>query len=142
MEPQMMAWIAAGVGLVIAAAWVALLWRAVRAMRAMAAFEARVARLTEALTLLADTTESGFRAVTEQLNVQTPVRPVAAAPRPRRTTTGRVARAARAGVPVAEIAAAEEVSQGEVQLRLHMAKAAGSRKAEGGKRTNGSVRLA
>ncbi len=139
---EMMAWTGAGAAIVIGAAWALMLWKTVRAMRAMAGLEARVARLTEAITLLADTTESGFRTVGDQLSAQAEPRPSTAANRPRRTTTGRVSRAARLGVPAAEIAAAEQVSEGEVQLRLHMAKAAGSRKAAGTKRANGSVRVA
>jgi hypothetical protein len=137
-----MAWIAATAGLVIGTAWVLLLWRTVRAMRAMAGLEARVVRLTEAISLLADTTESGFRTVTEQFTARAAALPAPAPARPRRTTTSRVTRAARLGLPVAEIAAAEQVSEGEVQLRLHMAKAAGTKKTTGGKRANGSVRVA
>jgi hypothetical protein len=140
MEPQMMAWMAAGAGFVVGTVWVLLLWRAVRAMRALGGLEARVARLTEAISLLAETTESGFRTVTGQLAV--PAAAPAAPARPRQTTTGRVTRASRRGLPAAEIAAAERVSEGEVQLRLHMAKAAAARKTTGGKRTNGSVRVA
>jgi hypothetical protein len=141
MGSQMVVWTAAGAGLVIGAAWVLVLWKAVRAMRAMAGLEARVARLTEAITLLADTTESGFRTVSEQLSAQASAQRAPAEVRSRRTTTSRVTRAARLGVPVGEIAAAEQVSEGEVQLRLHMANAAGSKKVKG-KRTNGSVRVA
>jgi hypothetical protein len=138
---EMMAWIAAGAAVVVGSAWVLMLWKAVRAMRTMAGLEARVARLTEAITLLAETSESGFRTVGEQLSAQASVQPAPAEARARRTTTSRVTRAARLGVTVGEIAAAEQVSEGEVQLRLHMANAAGSKKAKG-KRTNGSVRVA
>jgi hypothetical protein len=112
---------------VLAVGWSVLLWRATRALGRQAALEERVARLTEALTLLTDTTEAGFRTVSEQLAAirepaVTPVRKPAAAPR--RTTTGRVVRAARRGQSVTEIAAAEQVSEGEVRLRLHLADAA------------------
>lgn len=121
-------YILAGLALAIAAAWSVLLWRATRALRAQAALEERVTRLTEALALLTDTTETGFRALSDQIAAleiapaKTSRKPAAAAPRP--TTTGRVVRAARRGRSASEIAASEDVSEGEVRLRLHLAEAA------------------
>ena len=75
------AWMwAIAAGGVLGAAWVFVLWRAVGLLRSLAGLEDRVARLTDALALLADTTETGFRSLTEQL---VPVA-AAAAPGPRR----------------------------------------------------------
>jgi hypothetical protein len=121
-------WIAAAGVVVMGAAWTVLLWRAVRAIRAVGHLEARVAGLTEALALLTDTTETGFRSIGEQLVAPAPTvsaRPARRAPaRTRRTTTSRVVRAARGGQSVPEIAAAEHVSEGEVRLRQYLANAA------------------
>jgi len=90
------AWMwAVAAGGVLGAAWVIVLWKAVGLLRSLAGLEDRVARLTDALALLADTTETGFRSLTEQM---VPVA-AASAPGPRRaeqairTTTGRVVRA-------------------------------------------------
>ena len=121
------AWMwAIGTGVVLGAAWVFVLWRAVGLLRSLAGLEDRVARLTEALALLADTTETGFRSLTEQLVPVT----AAATPGPRRaeqpirTTTSRVVRASKQGQTAVEIAATEQVSEGEVRLRLNLAQAA------------------
>jgi hypothetical protein len=100
-----------------------LLVRVARALSSLAHLDGRVSRLTEAMALLTDTAESGFRTLGER----TAVAPVPAisrrAPRTPRTSTGRVARAASRGKSVAEIAASEEVSEGEVRLRLSLADA-------------------
>jgi len=148
------AWMwAVAAGGVLGAAWVIVLWKAVGLLRSLAGLEDRVARLTEEIALLADTTETGFRSLTEQMV------PVAAAPAPGprraeqaiRTTTGRVVRASKQGQTAVEIAAAEQVSEGEVRLRLNLAQAAArsaaaaalpARKAQKRKGDNGPLRSA
>jgi len=148
------AWMwAVAAGGVLGAAWVIVLWKAVGLLRSLAGLEDRVARLTDALALLADTTETGFRSLTEQM---VPVA-AASAPGPRRaeqairTTTGRVVRASKQGQTAVEIAAAEQVSEGEVRLRLNLAQAAArsaaaaalpARKAQKRKGDNGPLRSA
>lgn len=102
--------------------------RLVRALRHTVELEGRIARLQEGLNLLTDTTETGFRQVAaevERLALLT--RPVAAAAAPAapvaRPTAARLRAASRHGRTVKEIAAAEQVSEGEVRLRLSLAEA-------------------
>lgn len=98
----------------------ALLLRATRALTRVAALESRLDKMSDALALLTDTTESAFRAVAaEMTRVPAPKPAVARAASAARTR--RVARAAQKGKSVAEIAAAEEMAEGEVRLRLHVA---------------------
>jgi hypothetical protein len=96
-----------------------LVWRATRTIARVAAIEARVEKFGDALTLLTDTTESAFRAVATEMTRQ-PVRPTitktASAARNRR-----IARAVSKGSSVEQIAAAEDVAEGEVRLRLQLA---------------------
>jgi hypothetical protein len=80
--------------------------------------EERLNRLNEVITLLTETSESGFRAVAaevERLSTAAPVR------RTSKATASRITRSARQGRAIADIAADEQVSQGEVRLRLHLA---------------------
>ncbi len=82
------------------------------------ALEGRVANLLAGLSLLTDTTESGLRDVTTEvarLAGSTGVRP-----RTRATTHRRITGAAQRGQSVQAIAAAEQISEGEVKLRLSM----------------------
>jgi hypothetical protein len=116
---------AAGVVLIVLTVQIALLVRVARALSTLAGLEGRVARLGEAMALLTDTAEAGFRTLNDHASAA-PVPSVARrAPRAPRTSTGRVVRAAGRGKTVAEIAASEEVSEGEVRLRLSLADAAG-----------------
>jgi hypothetical protein len=89
----------------------------VRALRRVHGLDARVAHLSDALTLLTETTETGFRAVAGEVErlTQRPAR------RDSRAAAGRITKAARHGRTLQEIAAAERLSEGEVRLRLHMA---------------------
>jgi hypothetical protein len=96
-----------------------LVWRATRNIARLAAIEARVDKFGDALTLLTDTTESAFRAVATEMSRE-PVRP-AAAGAVSAARTRRIARAAGKGASVAQIAAAEDVAEGEVRLRLQLA---------------------
>jgi hypothetical protein len=109
----------AGIGLA-AGVQTLMVWRATRAMNRLAAIEARVERFGDALTLLTDTTESAFRAVAAEM-ARTPARAERIAPAVSAARTRRIARAATRGASVEQIAAAEEVAEGEVRLRLQMA---------------------
>jgi hypothetical protein len=104
---------------VIALAQAVLLWRASRSLRRLDAIDERVEKFGEALTLLTDTTESAFRAVATQL-VRTPEAPVLAGSKSA-ARTARVARAAKRGKSISEIAAWEGMAEGEVRLRLQVA---------------------
>ena len=94
-----------------------------------------MARLTEALALLTDTTETGFRSLTEQIvsRHRSPAPGARRAEQAIRTTTSRVVRASKQGQTAIEIAAAEQVSEGEVRLRLNLAQAARRRRVRRGR---------
>ncbi|MEO7275023.1 MAG: hypothetical protein ABIX28_06920 [Vicinamibacterales bacterium] len=94
-----------------------LAWRLIVTTRALDRFQARMAHQGEALSLLTDTSENGFSAIARELDrLATPETKPA-----RRPSTRRVATAARKGRTVADIAAEERVSEGEVRLRLGLA---------------------
>lgn len=78
----------------------------------------RIGRFGEALALLTEANESGFRAVAAEIERGSggPARVGAA-----RRRTRRIARAAKVGRSLADIAASEQMSEGEVRLRLHLA---------------------
>ena len=108
--------------------------RLVRALRHTVELEQRVARLQEGINLLTDTTETGFRQVAaeiERLSVPTAAPAVA----PSRPTAVRLRAASRRGRSVKDIAADEQVSEGEVRLRLSLADAG----AAGRTRKNGKA---
>jgi hypothetical protein len=119
--------IVAGIG-VAAVVQTVLVWRATRAIARLSAIEARVERFGDALTLLTDTTESAFRAVAIQMThrpaIASAVAPAASAARTRRIT-----RAVTRGATIEQVAAAEEVAEGEVRLRLQMADDKAARRA-------------
>ncbi len=94
-----------------------LAWRLIVTTRALDRVQARMAHQGEALSLLTDTSENGFSAIARELDrLATPDAKPA-----RRPSTRRVATAARKGRTVADIAAEERVSEGEVRLRLGLA---------------------
>ena len=94
-----------------------LAWRLIVTTRALDRVQARMANQGEALSLLTDTSENGFSAIARELDrLATPEAKPA-----RRPSTRRVATAARKGRTIADIAAEERVSEGEVRLRLHLA---------------------
>ena len=94
-------------------------WRATRNLARLTAIEARVEKLGDAIALLADTTESAFRAVATEMTRQAPRPATKAAVSAARTR--RITRAATKGATIQQIAAAEEVAEGEVRLRLQLA---------------------
>jgi hypothetical protein len=102
--------------------------RLVRALRHTVELEQRVVRLQEGINLLTDTTETGFRQVASEIGrLSAASASVAAAtPVPSRPTAARLRAATRRGRSVKEIAAAEQVSEGEVRLRLSLADASAS----------------
>ncbi len=83
------------------------------------ALEGRVANLLAGLSLLTDTTETGLRDVTTEV-ARLAGAGSTARPRARATTHRRIAGAAQRGQSVQAIAAAEQISEGEVKLRLRM----------------------
>jgi hypothetical protein len=97
-------------------AW--LLWRLSRMVAASARLEEKVGHLGDALSILTETSEAGFKAIADELT-RRGVTPASAA-RPK-TPIGRLKAAARRGTSIADIAAAEHMSEGEVRLRLHLA---------------------
>jgi hypothetical protein len=84
----------------------------------LAALEHRLTHLTAGIALLTDTTEGGLRDIAVEVGRFAPAAPAA---KPRRAATQRrIAGAARRGRSVQEIAATENVSEGEVRLRLNL----------------------
>ena len=107
--------------------------RLVRALRHTVELESRIGRLQEGLNLLTDTTEMGLRQVATEIERLTAVgaQTVSVAPAPKpapaaRPTAARLRAATRRGRSVKDIAAAEQVSEGEVRLRLSLADASAS----------------
>ena len=92
-----------------------LLMRLVRTMGSLGRMEERLTRCTKGLTLLVDTSETGFTLLGNELGKlsATPRRPV-----PNKTTTRRVVTAASRGNSMADIAASAGVSEGEARLRM------------------------
>jgi hypothetical protein len=86
------------------------------------ALEQRVSQLREALGMLTDATESGFATLTSRLGLA----PESKAPANTRksASTRRVKAAARRGQSLAQVAAEEGISEGELHLRLSLADAA------------------
>ena len=123
-------WFTAGAVGVLVAIELFYLVRLTRRMRGLAATEDRIARFGEALTLLTETCETGFRTMGTEIG-----RMAEAAPRRarRRVATDRLTRAARRGDAIHQMAAAERLSEGEVRLRLLLADPRPARAPEGGR---------
>jgi hypothetical protein len=84
--------------------------------RRLGRFDQRLAHLTDALSLLTETAEVGFRANAAEigrLGERAPAECDAS-----QTANGRVTRAVRRGRSVQQIAAEEQMSEAEVRLRL------------------------
>lgn len=112
----------AGILLLVQIGWS---WRLLQLGRAVARSEEKLGRLADALALLTETSESGFRAVALELERPGLVSArVVAQKRSGRPLATRMSAAAKRGNSVQEIAAAEDVSEGEVRLRLHIAEQA------------------
>jgi hypothetical protein len=118
MNPSLLV-IVVGVALILLSgvqAW--LLFRLSRMVAASARLEEKVGHLGDALSILTETSEAGFKAIADELTRRAV--PTAPAARPK-TPIARLKAAARRGTSIAEIAAAEHMSEGEVRLRLHLA---------------------
>lgn len=96
-----------------------LVWRATRSLARVASLEARLEKFGDAIALLTDTTESAFRAVATEMTRPAPRPATKASASAARTR--RISRAATRGATVQQIAAAEDVAEGEVRLRLQVA---------------------
>ena len=84
----------------------------------------RMAHLVAGVSLLTDTTEGALRDVATEINrLAASTTADTSRPRPRAATQRRIAGAARRGTTVQDIAAAEQISEGEVRLRLQLEKA-------------------
>ena len=103
-----------------AQAW--LLWRLSRMVAATARLEEKVGHLGDALSILTETSEAGFKAIADELSP--PRRGAGAVGARSKTPIARLRAAARKGTSIADIAAAEQMSEGEVRLRLHLAERA------------------
>jgi hypothetical protein len=108
-----------------------ILWRLLGAIGIVPRMEEKLAHFGDALTLLTETTEGGFRAVASELDRAANHSGSAGAKKPvvPKPTSARMTAAAKRGRTVEEIAATEQVSEGEVRLRLHLAKQAAQAKA-------------
>ena len=99
----------------------ALGWMHVHHRSAVERLDDRIAHLLAGVSLLTDTTESALRDVATEINRL--ASSDTSRPRPRAATQRRIAGAARRGTTVQDIAATEEMSEGEVRLRLQLDKA-------------------
>jgi hypothetical protein len=104
----------------------AIVWVHVQVQAALERLDDRMAHLLAGVSLLTDTTEGALRDVATEITRLAGVTETAR-PRARAATQRRVASAARRGRTVQDIAAAEQVSEGEVRLRLQLDKAAKER---------------
>jgi hypothetical protein len=105
------------------------LWKVRRALAVLLPLEERVTRLNYSLGLLVDTTQGCFDALAAQVGqrAESPQpAPTVTAGRPatanRQQRQRRVVGAAKRGRTVAQIAAEEAVAEGEVALRVQMAR--------------------
>ena len=103
-----------------------LVWVHVQTQKAIERLVDRVSHLLAGVSLLTDTTEGALRDVATEITRLAALKDVAARPAAR-TTTRRVSTAARRGRSVQDIAATEQVSEGEVRLRLNLEQAAKER---------------
>jgi hypothetical protein len=81
-----------------------------------------MAHLLAGVSLLTDTTEGALRDVAAEITRLAATAEVART-RPRAVTQRRIAGAARSGRTVQDIAATEQISEGEVRLRLQLERA-------------------
>lgn len=107
-----------GAAFVLLIVHIGLLWKNLSVARSLHRSDERIGHLSDALGLLTETSESGFRTMAAEIE-----RLAGATGRTRepRVSVSRLSAAARRGRSTAEIAAAERVSEGEVALRLHLA---------------------
>jgi hypothetical protein len=113
-----------------------ILWRLLGAVGIVQRMDEKITHFGDALTLLTETAEGGFRAVASELDRAGLQATTSAAKKPvlPKPTSARMTAAAKRGRSVEEIASTEQVSEGEVRLRLHLAKQAAAAKANRTKR--------
>lgn len=92
-----------------------LLWRQ---HRHGSSLDVRVRRLTDALALLTDTTQSGLASVAAEIERSRRSRPSGGG---RVATAKRIAHAVERGRPLRDVAADEQVSESEIRLHLGLA---------------------
>jgi hypothetical protein len=115
---QLVVGVGGGVMLLLQATALIVIWLQRRKVRSL---DGRVAHLSAAMALLTDTLEGGLHDVAREVARLATTQPVTAAvamPRNRTTTQRRVRGAAKRGQSVRDIAAAEQMSEGEVRLML------------------------
>jgi hypothetical protein len=113
---QLLVGIGGGVMLLLQVVLLAGLWLQRRRSRAL---DGRVAHLSAAVALLTDTLEGGLHDVAREVSRLSAATVVPVAPQRNRTAAQRRVRgAAKRGRTVREIAAAEQMSEGEVRLML------------------------
>jgi hypothetical protein len=93
--------------------------RLIQALGAAARMEEKLGHFGDALSLLTETTETGFVAIANELNKQSGDSLLS---KPKSISNARINAAARRGSSVAEIAASEQLSESEVRLRMHLSK--------------------
>ena len=116
---QLVVGVGGGVMLLLQVTGLVVIWLQRRKVRNL---DGRVAHLSAAMALLTDTLEGGLHDVAREVS-RLGAQPSAAAtavavPRNRTTTQRRVRGAAKRGHSVRDIAAAEQMSEGEVRLML------------------------
>ena len=104
-------------GSILLLAQIVMLWRFSHVMGTIRRYEERLGHLGDTMTLLTETTEAGFRAMALEIERLATADAQRNAVRPSST---RIASAARRGRSIQQIAADEQVSEGEVRLRLHL----------------------
>ena len=98
-----------------------MVWMHVQHQAAVERVDDRVAHLLAGVSLLTDTTEGALRDVAAEINRLASMHP--SEPRPRAAAQRRIAASARRGHTIQSIAASEQMSEGEVRLRLQLEKA-------------------
>jgi hypothetical protein len=96
-----------------------LVWMHVQQQAAIERLDDRIAHLLAGVSLLTDTTEGALRDVATEIT-RLSANAEAARLRPRPITQKRIAGAVRRGRSLQEIAADEQISEGEVRLRLQL----------------------
>jgi hypothetical protein len=119
-------WVLMAVGAATLVILGAIVWVHVQTQAAIERLDDRMAHLLAGVSLLTDTTEGALRDVAAEITRLGAVKE-SARPRARAATQRRVAVAARRGRTVQDIAASEQVSEGEVRLRLQLDRAAKER---------------
>ena len=120
---QLVVGVGGGVMLLLQLTGLVVLWLQRRRVRSL---DGRVAHLSAAMALLTDTLEGGLHDVAREVSrlatsSQPSVAAAVAVPRNRTTTQRRIRGAAKRGHSVRDIAAAEQMSEGEVRLMLQNA---------------------